>query len=84
MCFHTTAFADIPTESLPPFTVTLIDRTRHPVRYVQYGMVMDRGFYSETNVNALYKDHLKFLLAASTSLKLIRRELDRVKDELDS
>ena len=52
--------------------------------YNSLSMVMDRGFYSEANVNALYKDHLKFLLAASTSLKLIRRELDRVKDELDS
>ena len=52
--------------------------------YNSLNMVMDRGFYSEANVNALYKDHLKFLLAASTSLKLIRRELDRVKDELDS
>ena len=52
--------------------------------YNSLSMVMDRGFYSEANVNALYKDHLKFLLAASTSLKLIRRELDRVKNELDS
>ena len=52
--------------------------------YNSLSMVMDRGFYSEANVNALYKDHLKFLLAASTSLKLIRRELDKVKDELDS
>ena len=52
--------------------------------YNSLSMVMDRGFYSEANVNALYKDHLKFLLAASTSLKMIRRELDKVKDELDS
>ena len=52
--------------------------------YNSLNMVMDRGFYSEANVNALYKDHLKFLLAASTSLKLIRRELDQVRDELDS
>ena len=52
--------------------------------YNSLSMVMDRGFYSEANINALYKDHLKFLLAASTSLKLIRRELDQVKDELDS
>ena len=52
--------------------------------YNSLSMVMDRGFYSEANVNALYKDHLKFLLAASTSLKLIRRELDQVKDKLDS
>lgn len=47
-------------------------------------LVLDRGFYSEPNINALFRDHMKFLLAASTSLKLIRRELDKVKDELDS
>ena len=52
--------------------------------YNSLSMVMDRGFYSEANVNALYKDHLKFLLAASTSSKMIRKELDQVKDELDS
>ena len=47
-------------------------------------LVMDRGFFSEANVNALYKDHLKFLLAASTSLKMIRKEIDAHKDDLDS
>lgn len=47
-------------------------------------LVLDRGFYSEPNINALFRDHMKFILAASTSLKLIRRELDKVKDELDS
>ena len=47
-------------------------------------LVLDRGFYSEPNINALFRDHMKFILAASTSLKMIRRELDKVKDELDS
>jgi len=47
-------------------------------------LVLDRGFYSEPNINALFRDHMKFILAASTSLKLIRQELDKVKDELDS
>lgn len=47
-------------------------------------LVMDRGFFSEANVNALYKDHLKFLLAASTSLRMIRKEIDAHKDDLDS
>ena len=46
-------------------------------------VVLDRGFYSEANINALYKDHLKFLLAASTSLNFIKRALDSVYDELD-
>lgn len=27
-------------------------------------LVMDRGFYSEGNINALFKVHLKFLISA--------------------
>ena len=46
-------------------------------------VVLDRGFYSEANINALYKDHLKFLLSASTSLNFIKRALDEVYDDLD-
>lgn len=47
-------------------------------------LVMDRGFYSEDNINALYKDHIKFLIAAKTSLKFIRKELDPIYDEFRS
>jgi transposase len=45
-------------------------------------LVMDRGFYSEDNVNALYQNHLKFLLATKVSLKFVRKELDQVRDTL--
>src|SRR5690606_11291065 len=31
-------------------------------------LVMDRGFYSEGNINALFKAHLKFLISAKMSL----------------
>jgi transposase len=41
-------------------------------------LVMDRGFYSEENINSLYKDHIKFLLAVKTSLKITRIELDKI------
>lgn len=41
-------------------------------------LVMDRGFYSEDNINGLYKDHVKFLIAAKTSLKFIRKELEPI------
>ena len=44
-------------------------------------LVMDRGFYSEVNLNALYKEHLKFLIAAKTSLSLVRKALDTVYDD---
>jgi transposase len=45
-------------------------------------LVMDRGFYSEANINGLYKEHLKFLIAVKTSLSFVRKELDAVYDDL--
>ena len=47
-------------------------------------LVMDRGFYSEANINAMYKDHLKFLLSVSTSLRFIREELECIYDNFRS
>ncbi len=47
-------------------------------------LVMDRGFYSEANVNALYKEHLKFLMAVKTSLSFVRKELDVIYDTFRS
>jgi hypothetical protein len=43
-------------------------------------LVMDRGFYSESNINALFKAHLKFLISAKMSLSFIRKELDGIYD----
>jgi transposase len=45
-------------------------------------IVMDRGFYSEKNINALYQEHVKFLLAAKTSLAFIRKHLDAIYDDI--
>jgi len=36
--------------------------------YENIKLVMDRGYYSAYNINALYKGHLKFICGASTSL----------------
>ena len=47
-------------------------------------LVMDRGFYSEANINELYKRHYKFLIAAKTSLKLVKKELDKVRTTMVS
>ena len=47
-------------------------------------LVMDRGFYSEANVNALFKGHYKFLLSAGTSLRFIREGLESVYDNFRS
>jgi transposase len=42
-------------------------------------LVMDRGFYSEDNVNALCSEHLKFLVGVKLSLKFVGRELDKAR-----
>lgn len=42
-------------------------------------LVMDRGFYSEDNINALYHDHLKFLMATKVLLKFVQQELNKVR-----
>lgn len=47
-------------------------------------LVMDRGFYSEKNINALYKNHLKFLIATKKNLKFVKNEIEKVKDTIRS
>jgi transposase len=50
--------------------------------YDKIKLVMDRGFYSETNINDLYQHHLKFLIAAKVSLKFVQVELEKVRDSM--
>jgi transposase len=50
--------------------------------YDNIKLVMDRGFYSEANINELYRNHLKFLIAAKVSLSLVKSELDKVRDSI--
>ncbi|MGV8147232.1 MAG: IS1634 family transposase [Alkaliphilus sp.] len=45
-------------------------------------LVMDSGFYSEKNINALYKEHRKFLMAAKTSLKFVKNALEKADDDI--
>jgi transposase len=47
-------------------------------------LVMDRGFYSVDNINALYEKHYKFLIAGKTSLKLVKQKLDEVRSSMIS
>lgn len=44
--------------------------------------VMDRGFYSEDNINGLYRKHVKFLVGVRLSLKFIKRHLDEIYDDI--
>lgn len=50
--------------------------------YNKIKLVMDRGFYSETNVNELYRKHMKFLIATKVSLNFVKLELDKVRESI--
>jgi len=45
-------------------------------------LVMDRGFYSEDNVNALLGAHLKFLIGVKMSLLYVQDVLAQTSDEM--
>ena len=47
-------------------------------------LVMDRGFYSADNINALYEAHRKFLIASRMSLRFVREHLEGVYDTFRS
>jgi transposase len=47
-------------------------------------LVMDRGFYSEDNLNALFKDHVKFLIAGKMSLNFMKFNLEGIYDNFRS
>ncbi len=52
--------------------------------YKKTKLVMDRGFYSEENINALYLNHLKFLIGTKLSLKYVKKELGKARSEMRS
>ena len=45
-------------------------------------LVMDRSFYSEDNINALYQHHYKFLIGVEKSLGLVQAALDEVRESM--
>ena len=45
-------------------------------------LVMDRGFYSESNINSLYREHLKFLIGVRISLVFVKKQLDVAYDDI--
>jgi transposase len=52
--------------------------------YEKIKVVLDRGFFSAANINDLYKHHMKFLMAAKLSLKLVKTHVDTVRDTMRS
>jgi transposase len=52
--------------------------------YEKIKVVLDRGFFSAANINDMYRHHMKFLIAAKQSLKLVQTNLDSVRDRMRS
>ena len=52
--------------------------------FAKMKLVMDRGFYSEENINALFKDRLKFLIAGKMSLSFMRLSLEGIYESFRS
>ena len=50
--------------------------------YNKFKVVLDRGFFSAANINDLYKNHMKFLVGAKLSLKMVKTHLDKVRDKM--
>jgi len=48
----------------------------------KFHLVMDRGFYSEANVNALYQKHYKFLMGTRIGLSFVQKYLDPVWESM--
>ena len=67
-------------------TIRELIRELDVLGYEKIKLVMDRGFYSNDNINALYKEHLKFLCGTSTALssaKAYIREVGSQKDHYE-
>jgi hypothetical protein len=45
--------------------------------YAKTKLVEDRGFYSVENVNALYRDHIKFVIGGKVNLSFVKSVIER-------
>ena len=52
--------------------------------YSKVKLVMDRGFYSEYNINCMFQNYVKFLVSVKMSLVFVRKELDAIYDTFRS
>ena len=57
-------------------TVRTLIRDMEPAFSGKVRLVMDRGFWSAANVNAMMREHFKFLIGVPTSLRLFRDAVD--------
>jgi transposase len=65
-------------------TLTKLLVDMNTLGYRKIKVVLDRGFYSSANINELYRQHLKFLIGARLSLKLVQANLDTVRETMRS
>lgn len=65
-------------------TIQELIRELDVLGYEKIKLVMDRGYYSADNINALYKEHLKFLCSTSTALSFARGFIREVGSKKDS
>lgn len=50
--------------------------------YKKVNVILDRGFYSRDNINALYKNHQKFIIGVKLGLKYVKEILDEERENL--
>lgn len=64
-------------------TIRELIRELDVLGYEKVKLVMDRGFYSSGNINALYKEHLKFLCGATTALSFVKNYIGEIGSRKD-
>jgi len=52
--------------------------------YRKVSVVLDRGFYSKSNIDLLYKNHQKFIIGAKLTLNYVKDTLDEERENLKS
>lgn len=50
--------------------------------YRKVNVILDRGFYSKSNIDELYKNHQKFVIGVKLGLKYVKAVLDVERDNL--
>ena len=50
--------------------------------YKSVKVILDRGFYSQENVNELFRNHQKFLMGTKLNLKYVKETLDEERENL--
>ena len=63
-------------------TVKQLIREFDVMGYKKVKVVLDRGFYSKSNVDGLYKNHQKFVLGIKLSLKYVKDVLEEERENL--